>query len=306
MLYNIYSRLKDLKQHLQRVRIIWRSQYYKKINPEKYERILSEVYEKKMNKKLNWEHLETYTEKMQWEKIHNHDPEKTRLSDKYLVRDWVEDKIGKEYLIPLLGVWEDFSEIDLSSLPKRFVLKTNHGSGTNYIVKDKDKENWKKIAAMFNDWMKIDYAFAFKTSFELQYSDISRRIIAEQYIDGGEHDLRDYKFLCFDGVPYYCWVDVGRYSNHCRNVYNMNWELQPWREFYPNTTSSVEPPVNFDEMIELVKKLCAGFSQVRVDLYNVNGKIYFGEMTFTNGSGLQPIIPSQYDKVLGDLWRIER
>ena len=130
-------------------------------------------------------------------------------------------------------------------------------------------------------------------------------IIAEEFVKHCGDDLPDYKFLCFDGVPVYCWVDTGRYSNHKRNVYNLKWELQPWNQGrYGTTDYPLKAPDKFNKMIEIAAKLSAGFPHVRVDLYNVNGEIYFWEMTFTNGSGLEPIIPQEADEMLGNLWKL--
>lgn len=276
----------------------------RKISPNKYENKISKIYKKRIGKNINWNNPTTYTEKMQWEKLYDNNPLKVELSDKYLVREWVKEKIGEKYLIDIYGVWDSFSEIDFKKLPKSFVLKTNHGSGTIYIVKDKNKIDYNEVKNLFDDWMQMDYAFC--TGFELHYSKIRRRIIAEKYIETDNDDLQDYKFLCFDGKPYFCWVDVGRFSNHKRNVYDLDWNLQKWNQSeYGNTDETIPKPNNFSEMIKIAGKLCQGFSHVRVDLYNVKGKIYFGEMTFTNGSGFDKIVPDEYDLILGNMWKLD-
>ena len=290
-------------QHLQRVRII------KRINAEKgkpvsiYAELLAKAYNDKMGHTLDWDNLQTYTEKMQWEKLYDKNPLKALLADKYRVREWVTEKIGDEYLIPLLGVWDSFSKIDFSLLPDQFVLKTNHGTGTNLIVKDKKRLNYKQAKKCFDDWMNMDYAFV--NNYQMHYSEIKRKIIAEKYLETDRGELQDYKFLCFDGNPVFCWVDLGRYSNHTRTVFDMNWQLQPWTQAnYGISKDPIPKPKNFSKMKEIATILSEGFSHVRVDLYNVNGQIYFGEMTFTNGSGLDPIVPSQYDLVLGKMWNL--
>jgi hypothetical protein len=272
---------------------------------EKYNDLIEKEYLKVFGNILDWNNLRTYTEKMQWEKIYDKNPIKTTLTDKYAVREWVEGKIGKEYLIPLIGVWDSFDNIDFDLLPKQFVLKTNHGTGTNLIVKDKYKINMRRAKRMFDDWMKTDYAFT--NSLQLHYRDIKRKIIAEKYLETNLGELQDYKFLCFDGKPCFCWVDLGRYSKHTRTVFDMNWKLQPWTQAsYGIANYDIPMPKNFDMMIDIANILSKGFSHVRVDLYNIDGKIYFGEMTFTNGSGLDPIIPKEYDKVLGDYWKLPK
>lgn len=295
--------LYDFYQHMQRLKVIKRIKKMEVISEKEYNKLIEEEYLKVLGHSLNWNNLQTYTEKMQWEKIYDKNPMKSVLADKYSVREWVENRIGNDYLIPLLGHWERFDDIDFSLLPTQFVLKTNHGTGTNLIVKDKQKLNIRRTRRMFNDWMKIDYAFT--NSLQLHYRDIPRKIIAEKYLETELGELQDYKFLCFDGVPYFCWVDLGRFSKHTRTVFNMKWELQPWTQAkYGIANHDIPKPKNFDKMIEIATILSEGFSHVRVDLYNVDGKIYFGEMTFTNGSGLDPIIPEEFDKVLGDYWKL--
>ena len=139
----------------------------------------------------------------------------------------------------------------------------------------------------------------------MQYRDISPLIIAEKLIqDDTDHELRDYKLLCFDGIPYYCWVDCDRYTNHTRNVDDMEWNLMAWTQGnYHNSVETIKKPDNYDAMINIAKKLSQGFGHVRVDLYNVNGKIYFGEMTFTNGSGFEKL-PDEVNIELGSLWKL--
>ncbi len=300
-----FPNLYDLYTHWQRQEKIRQIEAVKKMPLDKQLETLERLYEKRIGHKLDWSNLETYTEKMQWEKVYDKNPLKVELADKYAVRAWVAEKIGGKYLIPLLGVYDCFDDIDFSKLPDRFVMKTNHGSGTNFIVKDKQRHfNVKQVRRMFNDWMATDYGY--NTGFELHYSQIKRRIIIEKYLETPEKQLQDYKFLCFDGEPKFCWVDMGRYSNHTRNVYDLAWNLQPWKqERYPIYENPIPCPSHFDKMIEIARILSKGFAHVRVDLYNVNGEIYFGEMTFTNGSGLDRIIPEKYDRMLGDLWHID-
>ena len=297
--------LYDYYQHMKRMKVLANAKRLESLPEEKYNDLIEKEYLKVFGNILDWNNLRTYTEKMQWEKIYNKNSIKTTLTDKYAVREWVEGKIGKDYLIPLIGVWDSFDNIDFDLLPKQFVLKTNHGTGTNLIVKDKNKINMRRAKRMFDDWMKTDYAFT--NSLQLHYRDIKRKIIAEKYLETNLGELQDYKFLCFDGKPCFCWVDLGRYSKHTRTVFDMNWKLQPWTQAsYGIANYDIPMPKNFDMMIDIANILSKGFSHVRVDLYNIDGKIYFGEMTFTNGSGLDPIIPKEYDKVLGDYWKLPK
>lgn len=293
----------EIYLHMQRRLCILKIKKRKKLSSDEYKNEISKQYKQRIGRDIDWSNIETYTEKMQWSKLYDSSALKSDLTDKYKVRKWVADKIGEEYLIGLLGVWDSFDDIDFSTLPDKFVLKTNHGSGTNEIVRDKNKLDIKNTRRKFKDWLDTDFGYK---SLELHYSAIVPKIIAEEYIESELGELQDYKFLCFDGEPHYCWVDMGRYTKHTRNVYDLNWELQPWnQETYSHYEKPIEKPENFEKMIELVRVLSQGFSHVRVDLYNVNGKIYFGEMTFTNGGGFDRIFPAEYDKKLGDLWQIQ-
>lgn len=298
-----FPSLYDYYQHLQRRRVIRNIEKLKKLSFEQQLLILSKMYEKRIGHPLDWSSLNTYTEKMQWEKIYHKDPIKTMLADKYTVRDWIKEKVGEEYLIPIYGAWNSFDEIDFSKLPDQFVLKTNHGSGSIVIIKDKKSMPYRQIKRKFVDWMDTD--FAYTAGFEMHYSDIPRKIIAEKYLVTDLGELQDYKFLCFNGVPKFCWVDLGRFSKHTRTVFDMKWNLQPWTQAkYGISKDPIPEPKNYKKMIELATVLCQGFSHVRVDLYNIDGTIYFGEMTFTNGSGLETIIPEEYDSILGSMWTL--
>lgn len=264
------------------------------------------LYEQRHGYKLDWNNLRTYSEKMQWEKLFDHDPRKIVCADKYRVRDWVADKIGTEYLIPLIGVWDNANNIDFSKLPDQFVLKTNCSSGDVIIVKDKKNLTAKKIQgyrAKLNYYLKMKFGY---NTCELHYNDMKPQVIAEAFIDSGAEDLQDYKFLCFNGKAYYCWVDIGRYHNHKRNVYDLDWNLQEWHQYnYGIYEGELKKPDAFEKMVKIAEILAKDFPHVRVDLYELHGKIYFGEMTFTNSSGFERIEPKEADLMLGKLWNID-
>lgn len=280
------------------------SKYYGMKTDSQRKNIVARQYKSISGEKLNWDNLQTYNEKMQLYKLYGSNSNKAKLADKYRVREWVAETIGKEYLIPLLGVWDEFEEIDFSKLPNKFVLKTNHAAGTNIIVSDKANFNKKEAKILFNNWLKVNYAYF--SSYQMQYEKIERKIIAEKYIQDSNGELNDYKFLCFNGKVYYCWIDIGRYSDRYRNIYDLDWNLQPWNiSPYGNTPYKIERPENYQEMVKIAQKLCQGFSHVRVDLYNVDGKIYFGEMTFTTTGGFKSIVPEKYNYMLGDLWNLD-
>lgn len=272
--------------------------YYKNLAPSAYEEELKEWFLKCTKNELNLDKPQTFNEKIQWLKLYDSTPLKTKLADKYLVREWVKEKIGKQYLIPLLGVWNCFDEINFSQLPDKFVIKTNHGSGWNKIVTDKSSIDFAQLKKQFDTWMNTN--FAYKASLELHYMKITPKIIVEKYIEN-DGDLYDYKFLCFNSQPRFVWIDVGRYTDHRRNIYNLDWELQPFTIAYKQTDGPIAPPKKLKEMAALAEKLCQGFSHVRVDFYEIDDQIYFGEMTFTSGNGGEKFTPEEYGKILGDM-----
>lgn len=171
--------------------------YYAQLSPQAYASELQEWFWDVMGKKLDLDNPRTYNEKIQWLKLYDSTPLKTRLADKYLVRDWVKEKIGEEYLVPLLGVWDSFDEIDFDALPQSFVLKANHGCGWNLIVKDKRLLDREDARRKFQTWMKLN--FAYRNGLELHYMNIRPRIIAEAYLENDHDDLNDYKVFCFGG-----------------------------------------------------------------------------------------------------------
>lgn len=273
------------------------------VSAEEMAEKLTRMYQKRIGEKLSLDPPRSYTEKIQWRKLHGLLPVHSELSDKYAVRKWVASRIGEEYLIPLLGVWESFEEIPFDDLPDSFVLKTNNASGTNLIVKNKAELNYKLAKRKFDYWMRSEYWLLY--GYEIQYKAIRPRIIAEAYITDTNHaeDLLDYKFLCFNGKVEFIWVDIGRYHDHRRNVYYPDWTPAPFHIMYPNCSESIAKPENLEEMITLAQNLAKGFDHVRVDLYNTD-RIYFGEMTFTSESGFGKIIPNEWDEKLGDFWDI--
>lgn len=261
---------------------------------------LEQLYKNYIGKDLHLDNPVTFTEKMQRRKLYEKDERMTRLSDKALVRDWVKEQIGEQYLIPAYGIYDSFDEIDFDALPDRFVLKANHASGWNIIVKDKSKLNLKEAKRKFDLWLSLDYSYI--SGFEMHYQEITPKIVCEQYIETDKGDLPDYKFLCFNGEVKYCWVDLDRHTNHTRNFYDLDWNLQPFKQCHENSSYEVKKPRNFEKMVELARVLCQDFSHVRVDFYNLDGVIYFGEMTFTSASGFERFLPDEKDIELGQMW----
>lgn len=206
------------------------------------------------------------------------------------MRSWVAEKIGDEYLIPLLGVWENFDDINFDDLPDKFVLKCNHGSGMNIIVRDKSSFDMQNAREKINAWLAVDYGAL--TGLETHYTRIDRKIIAEKYIENMQSGVIDYKFHCFNGVAQFVQV-IGdrnfekhtRYQKFCDLDYN---DIGAMFEDYPHFPYDVPKPKNFEDMKRFAKILSEGFSYVRVDFYEIDGKILFGEMTFTSDSGYLP------------------
>lgn len=276
--------------------------YYRTLPVDQYEKELEYWYKHKTGKKLHLNNPKTFNEKLQWMKLYDSTPLKTRLADKYLMRDWVKEKIGEEYLIPLLGVWDNFDEIDFDKLPNQFALKTNHSSGWNIIVKDKSKLDLIDAKQKFDRWMRINFAFF---GFEMHYMNIPPKIIAEQYIQNAE-GLIDYRFYCFNGKPTQVWVDIfSGTPQHLRSIFDMNWKPIKMKCTWPEGgTLLSQKPKNFEKMKEFATLLSQEFAFVRVDFFEVDGKLYMGEMTFTPMTGTGKFQPSRWDMKLGKLLKL--
>lgn len=258
-------------------------------------------------KDIDIEHPVSYNEKIQWLKINDNTRIKTELSDKVSVRSYVEKKIGKQYLVPILGVWGAFEDIPFDVLPNKFVLKCNHASGTNFIVKNKDDIDYDTVKKQFDDWMEMNYAYA--SGFEMQYDKIKRKIYAEQYIEQEDGDLCDYKLHCFSGKVKIIQVIFSR--NHKTHFayeafFDPNWNRNNLMyNTYKQYEGEIEKPKKLDEMIEVAERLSSSFRYVRVDLYEVKGKVYFGEMTFTPASGIGKWSNTMDNEIVGGMINIE-
>lgn len=258
---------------------------------------ISESYENIFNRKLNWDTPQAYTEKMQVAKVYMPTPEKTRLADKYLVRKWIREKVGEQYLIPLYGVYDSFDEIDFNSLPDKFVIKCNHDSGSVTLVSDKSKINIPELKKKYDILIKRNFAWL---GWEMHYLNIKPKILIEEF---KKKAINNYEFLCFDGKPCICWVDFDHLKDRRRNVYDLNWNILPFNiSCCQNYPTKINCPDKFAEMKEIASTLSQGFNMVRVDFYLVDEKIYFEEMTFTSGNGFSLITPDEYDYKLGALW----
>jgi len=248
----------------------------------------------------------TFNDKIISLKIKNRFPYGHILADKYEVRSFVSSTIGKKYLIPIVGLFDNVNYINYEKFPGKFVMKATQGSGWNIIVTDKSKLNIDNINSTLRKWLNMDYSVFGR---EWQYKKIKPRIIVEKYLDNStENPLYDYKFFCFNGEPKYIQVDIDRNTNHTRNFYNLKWEKQPFSLLYQNSDKLITRPENLDEMIlitkQLAKKLFKDLPFVRIDLYSYENKVYFGEITFHPEGGCAPFKPKKYNKILGDFLKL--
>lgn len=247
----------------------------------------------------NLKNPKTYNEKLNWLKLHDRNPLYTTLVDKFEVKEYVSKIIGEGYVIPTLGVWEHFDDIDFAKLPDQFVLKCTHDSEGLVIVKD--KHNFDKTAAKEKLEKSLGQNFYY-IGREWPYKNVKPRIIAEQYMeDHRDKELRDYKFFCFNGEPKLMYVASGRSSNHTKfDYFDMQFNHVDLQQKYPNSDNPLRKPDSFEDMIRLAKMLSHAFSHVRVDFYEVDGRLYFGELTFYHLSGFIPFRPSKWDDIFGE------
>ncbi|KDR94658.1 TupA-like ATPgrasp [Peptoclostridium litorale DSM 5388] len=271
------------------------NKYFKWISDEKFIRF---VYYCRTGKKLNLEKPNTYNEKLQWLKLNDHNPKYIKLVDKYEVREYIRKEIGEEYLIPLLGVYEKFEDIDFKKLPDEFVIKSTHDSGGVVLCNSKSEFNISKAKKKINRSLNRNYYYKGR---EWPYKNVKPRIVCEALmIDESEKELKDYKIFCFNGEPKAIQVDYDRFTNHKRNIYDIDWNYIPMTLHYPtDPTVHIKRPSKLGEMLDIAKKLSSGFPHVRVDLYSIADKIYFGELTFIHGSGFEKFDPAEFDERFG-------
>ena len=267
---------------------------------------LTILYYRYFHRLINWRNPKTFNEKLQWLKLYDRRPEYTTYVDKYKVRDYIAKTIGEIYLIPLLGVWNSPDEIDFENLPNQFVLKCNHNSGLGMcICKDKSKLDIEKVKRELRKGLEEDYYLAWR---EWSYKNVPRKIIAETYmVDNTElSSLRDYKFMCFDGKVKCSFVCSDRNTKKGLHVtfFDTDWNVLPFERHYPARKDGLPKPKNYDEMVILAEKLSNSIPFVRVDFYEINGKVYFGELTFYPGSGFEEFTPYSADEWLGSFIKL--
>lgn len=283
-----------------------------RIMNSKFSRILADktylkIYFKcKMGYKLNLKNPQTFNEKLQWLKLYDRNPEYTKMVDKYEVREYIKEKIGEEYLIPLIGVYDKFDDIDFDELPNQFVIKCNHDSGGLVICKDKGKLNIEETRKKINKSLKRNYYYSGR---EWPYKNVKPRIIIEKYMeDSNKSDLIDYKLFCFNGIPKIVLVCSERFSssNMCETWFDMNWKLIDMTESGHRVDSTISKPKQLKKMVELSKKLSKNIPFIRVDWYEIGDKLYFGELTFYPASGFEKFEPKEWNKKIGDMLSIDK
>ncbi len=274
--------------------------FYKRMSDEK---LLKKMFKATMGRELDLEDPKTFNEKIQWLKLYNRRPEYIIMADKYKVRDHISEKLGEDYLIPLLGVWNDPNDIDFDSLPDKFVLKCNHNSGVGmYICDDKSKLDAKRVRSELRKGLNENY---YLKNREWPYKDIPRRIIAEKFMTDEETgELRDYKFFCFNGKVDCVMLCMERSTGDTKfYFFDRAWQLLRLNKRGKAAPEgfTLPKPSNIDEMFDIAEKLSEGMPFARIDLYSVNGQTYFGEITFFPDSGFDGNLLPETDKRWGDM-----
>lgn len=254
------------------------------------------AFKQKMGYKLNLKNPVTFNEKLQWLKINDHRPEYTDLVDKIKAKEIVGKTIGQEYIVPMYGVWDRAEEIDFDSLPDQFVLKCNHDQGSVILVPDKRKLDRVRAVAELNKCLNRNIFYGTR---EFPYKNVPPKVFAEQYL---QSDITDYKFYCFNGEPKFLYCGMGMLRAHAGNVdfFDLDWNLMPFYRTDYGRLGMVPKPECLDEMIQISRKLSAGVPFVRIDLFEVEGKVYFSEFTLCPASGFMKFVPEQYDKIVGE------
>ena len=293
----------NLLIHPKRLVMSLLSHYGSFINDKTY---LKLIYFIKFGRKLNLKNPTRHCDKLQWYKLYYHNPLMTKCVDKYEVTNYVKEKIGEKYLIPTLGIWDNFDDIDFDKLPNQFCLKCTHDSGSYIICKDKSTFDIDAARKKFNRYMKGRF---FWYGREWAYKNVKPRIMAQEYIDSlGKPESVEYKLTCFNGKVKFITVCSGiahsDYELRKNDHFDRDWNKLDWYAYYKPSGKVIERPEFMDEIIDISDKLAEGFPQVRIDSYVINGKVYFGEMTFYTWSGLIEFTPDEWDEKIGSWWNL--
>ncbi|MEK5427757.1 ATP-grasp fold amidoligase family protein [Cytobacillus sp. FSL R7-0680] len=266
--------------------------------------VINLQYRITLNRRLNLKEPKRFTEKIHWYKLNYRTSIMTQCADKYRVRSYIQGKGYEEILVKLYQVCDSYEDIDFASLPDSFVIKSNKGSGTNLFIKDKNKLNKSVIEKTIKQWKTVNTVLMGR---EWAYQNIKDKIVIEELLVDNSNktsDINDYKFLCFNGKVEYIWVDTDRHDDHRRNFYNINWEKLNVQSDWPNTNNEILKPDGFEYMVQIAESIAKDFPFVRVDFYWVNGKVYFGEITFYPWSGCVKFVPDSFDYEMGDLFKL--
>lgn len=255
-----------------------------------------------MHKKLNLDNPRTFNEKLQWLKLHDKHEEYTSLVDKHEVKKIVANILGDQYIIPTIGVWDNVEDIDFDKLPSSFVLKTTHDSGGVVVCSDKSKLDIVKAKSKLKKSLRHNFYWEHR---EYPYKDVKPRIIAEKYmVDESGSELKDYKFFCFDGEPKMLYIATDRPYDTRFDFFDIEFNHLPFKQGHPLASKKIVKPEGFEDMVKIAARLSQGFRHVRIDLYNINGKIYFGEYTFFHFSGNVPFDPEEWDYKIGEMLKL--
>lgn len=275
--------------------------FYNKMSDEKY---IKKEFKLRMGYNLDLQNPQTFNEKLQWLKLNDRNPTYTKMVDKYEVKKYVASIIGEKYIIPTLGVYNDFDDIDFNKLPNLFVIKCTHDSGGLVICKDKSKLKITKVKRKINEFLERKYFYIHR---EWPYKNVKPRIIIEKYMcTKKQKELIDYKFFCFNGNPKIILVCSERFSsnNMCETWFDDKWNFLDIIESSHRVDKTIKKPINFSKMMEFSKKLSKDIPFVRVDFYEINGKMYFGELTFFPASGFEKFEPEEWDYKLGEMLKL--
>lgn len=287
--------MKSIKPIIQA--ITYRLYYY--CCPDKI--YLNNKFKQVFGRDIDWKNPTTFNEKLQWLKIYDRNPLYTQLVDKYEVRKYIAEKIGEEYLIPCLGVWNKFDDIDFDKLPNQFVLKCTHDSHSVIICEDKSTFDFEMARKSLAEHLKRNFYYNAR---EWPYKNVKPRIIAEQYMTENNvtkrEPLTDYKFFCFEGEPRFMYISKDIGVNPTTDFFDMEFNNLPFKMKDPNSATKPMKPEQFDTMKKLARILSKGLPHVRVDFYCINGHLYVGELTFYHSSGFSPVNPVEWDEKIGN------
>ena len=269
------------------------------------EKFVSLMYFIHIGKKLNLKDPQGFNEKLLWLKLYDHNLDYIKMVDKCAVKQYVANKIDEEYIIPTLGIWQRYNDINFDGLPDQFVLKCTHDSGSVCVCSDKKSFDYKKAKKKINRALSRNLYYWGR---EWPYKMVKPQIIAEQLLDDGNGELIDYKFMCFNGKVKCVFTVTNRFSTGNMHVtfYDMDWNIMPFTRHYAADDVAIKRPQSYEKMLEIAEKLAADLTFARIDFYDINGKPYFGEITLCPGNGVEEFKPEEWDNILGSWLDIEK